>query len=181
MSWSERASRAGAPARAAVLALVACAGLAACAFQPLYGPQGAGSKLNGQVAIAAPGTTRDYIMARELELAFGPASDPAYRLGYRLSVRSEDAAITSGQEIDRVNLIGTLSYTLRTLPGGEAVTTGTSDGFVSYSSAGEPVAINAARNDAELRLARILADRTFILVLSNPAVAAATGAGGATP
>lgn len=176
MSWSDRAPRAGTPRRSIVLALAACAGLAACAFQPLYGPQGAGSKLNGRIAIAEPTTSRDYVMARELELAFGPAADPAYRLGYRLSVRSEDAAITSGQEIDRVNLIGTLRYTLRTLPGGETVATGTSDGFVSYSSAGEPVAINAARNDAELRLARILADRTFIFVLSNPAVVAASGA-----
>lgn len=176
MSWSDGAKGAARRGRSVALALSACAVLAACAFQPLYGPQGAGSKLTGQIAIAEPSSTSGYVMARQLERVFGPAPDPAYRLDYRLAIRSEDAAITSGQEIDRVNLIGTLNYTLRALPGGNTVTTGTSDGFVSYSSAGEPIAVNAARNDAELRLARILADRTFVFVVSDPAVVAASGA-----
>lgn len=165
MSWSELLPRAAALALCGLLAT-------ACAFQPLYGPQGAGTKLNGKVAIAEPASQIDFVQSRELEIAFGPATAPAYRLDYTLTVRGEDAAITSGQEIDRVNLIGTLRYTLRALPGGTEVTTGTANGFVSYSSAGEPIATNSARNDAELRLSRILAGRTYAFVISDPKLSA---------
>ena len=168
MSWSRRSSL------AALLGAVAI--LTACSFQPLYGPDGAGTALNRKVAIADPRTTRDYIMARELERAFGAAPDPAFRLDYTLTVGSEDAAITSGQDIDRVNLIGALTYSLRALPGDTVVISGGADGLTSYPSADDPIAVNAAREDAELRLARILAGRTARFVLSDPTVAAAAGA-----
>lgn len=174
MWWSERAHVRQAVRAALLLGLIGLG--AACAFEPVYGPGNAGSRLDRAVIVAEPSTTATFTMARALEQRFGPVATPSYRLDYRLRVRSEDAAITSGQEIDRVNLIGTLSYTLRSEPGGETVTTGTADGFVSYSSAGNVVAINAARSNAEDRLAQILADRLYVFLVSDPALAA-PGAG----
>lgn len=150
-------------------------GLANCTFSPLYAPGGEGQVLSGRIAIQDANTLQTYEVTQALTRAFGAARTPDYRLIYQVQIVGEDAAITSGQEVSRVNLIGSLSYSVRDLSNGDTVTSGTTNGFVGYSAAGDTVATNAARRDAEKRLATILADQTYAAVISDPALAAAAG------
>ena len=45
--------------------------LAACGFTPVYGPDGAGSKLRGQVLVQEPSTQAGYLLTRHLETRLG--------------------------------------------------------------------------------------------------------------
>ena len=45
--------------------------LAACGFTPVYGPQGAGSKLHSQVLVQEPSTQAGYLLVRHLETQLG--------------------------------------------------------------------------------------------------------------
>ncbi|MEM1360268.1 MAG: LPS assembly lipoprotein LptE [Pseudomonadota bacterium] len=161
--------------RAAFLLSGFLTALASCSFSPLYAPGGAGQALSGQIEIQDASNLQTYEITQALTRAFGPARMPEFRLTYQSRIVSEDAAITSGQEISRVNLIGTLRYSVRDLASGDIVTSGATNGFVGYSAAGDTVATNAARRDAEKRLATILADQTFAAVISDPALAVAAG------
>ncbi|MCV6595889.1 MAG: hypothetical protein OIF40_02220 [Mangrovicoccus sp.] len=145
--------------------------IAACDFKPVYGPDGAGARLNRKVSFTEATTRETYTLVRALERQFGPLTRPDYLLDYRYRIRREDAAITSGEEIDRVNLIGTLEYSLRDQTNGAQLAKGTAYGVVSYSSAGDAVATSAARQDAQERLARIVAERCHAFLASNPKLA----------
>ena len=43
----------------------------ACGFEPVYAPGGAGSALNGNVAVSAPNSTDSYLLVQNLEQRLG--------------------------------------------------------------------------------------------------------------
>lgn len=132
--------------------------LAACGFAPVYGPQGAGTALQGRVLVEAPENRDDQLMLQQIERRLGRAGDPAYDLAIDLIVTQEGLAIDADGDIDRYNLLGTATYTLASSANGAVVSTGTVTNFTGYSSTGSTVATLAAERDARLRLMTALGD-----------------------
>lgn len=152
--WSRRA------------ALAAGLALAACGFQPVYGPGGAGTRLQGQVRVADPGTADDYAFLRHLTERLGPEQAVRYELGYRLQIATVGQAITPDEVTTRYSLNGTASYRLTEMATGAVVAEGEVSNFASHSTVGTVIATNAAEQDARNRLAVMLADQVVTRLLA---------------
>ena len=162
--WSPEAD----PARRRLIAgLVALpvAALAGCGFTPVHAPGGPGERLRGRLAVAAPQTPMGYRLAARLEERVGRPEVPALRLDVTLDVRREAAAIARDGDSTRYTLLGTATWRL-TEAGGAPVTQGSVEGFTAYSATGSTVATETARNDAESRLAILLADRIVVRLIA---------------
>ena len=153
--WSRRAVLAAAPA------------LAACGFQPVYGPGGAGTRLQGQVRVADPRTADDYAFLRRLTERLGPEEAARYELTYARRIASVGQAITPDEVTTRYSLNGTAAYTLTDAATGAVVAQGEVSNFSSYSAEGTVIATNAAEQDARGRLAVMLADQVVTRLLAT--------------
>ena len=118
--------------------------------------------------VAVGGGNYGFAMGQALQNRFGPPTDPYFRLSYTLSTRSERVAITTAQSTNRYNLIGRSNYQLVVLATGDVVTSGTVDGFSSYSATGSSVATRAASRDAYERLSVILSDKIVARLQATP-------------
>jgi LPS-assembly lipoprotein len=133
--------------------------LAACGFQPVYGPGGTGSALQNRVLVDTPGDRDSYLLTREIEQRLGRADAPVYGLALITVTREEAMAIDTQGNINRYNLIGMVTYALRDMTSGEILTSGKVENFTGYSTTGSTVATLAAEKDAQIRLMTILADQ----------------------
>jgi LPS-assembly lipoprotein len=149
MSWCNR--------RFLILALPAA--LAACGFEPVYGPGGTGSALRNRVLVAEPQDLDSYLLVQELESILGRAADPVYRLDWALQIVEEWQAITATGDITRFSLVGLLDYKLVSMEGGAVLASGKIENFTGYSATGTTVETLAAERDAKARLMNILANQ----------------------
>jgi len=134
--------------------------LAACGFTPVYGPQGAGSKLHSQVLVQEPSTQAGYLLVRHLETQLGRSGASArYALDLGITTKEEGLAINTFGDTRRYNLVGSAAYSLRDTSTGTIVTSGTVNNFTAYSATGSTVATLAAERDALERLMVILGDQ----------------------
>lgn len=147
---------------ARISALLLSLVLASCGFQPVYGPNGAGSALQNRVLVDQPDDRTGFLLVQRLEERLGRASDPAFRLAVVLNLREEDRAIDPDGDIRRIQLIGRATYTLTDSSVGTVISENTVDTFVGYSATGSTVATLAARRDAQERLMTILADQIVL-------------------
>lgn len=152
--WSRRA------------ALIAAFAVAACGFQPVYGPGGAGSRLHGQVRVADPVTADDYAFLRRMTERLGPEQTARYELAYGLRIATVAQAITPDEVTTRYSLNGTATYTLTDAASGAVVAQGEVSNFSSHSTVGTVIATNAAAVDARNRLAVMLADQVVTRLLA---------------
>ena len=139
-----------------------CLALAACGFEPVYGPGGTGTLLQNRVLVDPPIDREGFLLVRRLEERLGRAGDPAYRLSMVLSVREEARAIDPDGDLRRFQVIGSATYTLSDTQTGAVVRSDTVDNFVGYSATGTTVATVAAQRDARMRLMTILADEIVL-------------------
>ena len=153
--WSRRAALA--------VALLA----AGCGFTPVYGPGGAGTRLQGQVRVADPQTADDYAFLRRLTERLGPAETGRYDLAYTLRVAVLPQAITPDEVTTRFSLNGTATYRLTDSATGATVAQGEVSNFTSHSTVGTVIATNAAEQDARNRLAVMLADQVVTRLLAT--------------
>ena len=149
------------------LALTTVLTLAACGFEPVYGPGGAGTRLQGQVRVADPRTADDYAFLRRMTERLGPEETARYDLGYRLQIASVGQAITPDEVTTRYSLNGTATYTLTDAATGAVLAQGEVSNFSSYSTEGTVIATNAAEQDARGRLAVMLADQVVTRLLAT--------------
>ncbi|MFO7853742.1 MAG: LPS assembly lipoprotein LptE [Paracoccaceae bacterium] len=158
--------------RRRLLALSAAALAAGCGFAPVYGPEGAGRALQGQVAMPTPETRTDYHFTRRLEERLGRADAPRYRLEAPLTVTREGLGATADGRTSRYQLLGRAHWRLLRADAAEEaapLAEGRVTGFTGYSASGSTLATRAARRDAEERLASLLADRLVErLILAAP-------------
>lgn len=152
--------------RRRILGLLCAAPLGACGFTPVYGPQGAGNALRERLRIEPPDTRLEFVMVARLEDRLGRSSSPTHVLTYTLDTRDSNLAITDADDITRVNINGTLDFTVTDGATDQPVQTGTVTTFTAYSTTGSPVATVAARRDAEDRLMIALADQLVARLLS---------------
>lgn len=146
--------------------LAALAAVPACGFQPVYGPGGAGTKLQGRVRIADPKTRDDYAFLRRLTERLGPDQSPGYDLAYTLRIASVGQGITPDEVTTRYSLNGTAAFTLTDSATGAVVAQGEVSNFSSHSATGSVIATNAGEQDARDRLAVMLADQVVTRLLA---------------
>lgn len=134
--------------------------LAACGFTPVYGTDGAGAKLRGQVLVQEPSTQAGYLLTRHLETRLGRSGTAArYALDLAIDTSEEGLAINAAGDTTRFNLIGNVDFALRDTITGTVVTSGKVQNFTAYSAIGTTVATLAAERDAIERLMVILGDQ----------------------
>lgn len=133
--------------------------LAACGFQPVYGPGGNGTALQNSVQVDAPDDAFSYTLVREIETRLGRPNDTRYALGLNVATREEGLGIDSADNTTRYNLIGVADFALRNIGTGQIETSGQVENFTGYSATGSTVATLAAERDAQIRLMTMLADQ----------------------
>ncbi|WP_341863375.1 LPS assembly lipoprotein LptE [Gymnodinialimonas sp. 57CJ19] len=139
--------------------------LAACNFQPVYGPGGSGEVIRNQIRVAEPDSRLEFGLVARLEDRLGTGT--RYTLDYTIERSSRGLAIDEDEVINRINLRGTLSFTLRDAASGRVVQTGEVATFTSYATTASPVATESARRDAEDRLAVALADQLITRLIGS--------------
>lgn len=143
-------------------AALLCLTLAACGFQPVYGPSGAATGLLNTIAVDPPVDREGFFLVRHLEERLGRPADTKYRLAIELSVAQEDRAIDPDGDIRRFHLIAGATYTLLSTATGAVAHKGEVGDFVGYSATGTTVATLAAKRAAQERLMTILADQIVL-------------------
>ncbi|MCG7520644.1 LPS assembly lipoprotein LptE [Ruegeria sp. Ofav3-42] len=148
--------------------------LAACGFEPVYAPGGAGSALYGKVAVSAPNSVTSYLLIENLEQRLGRSatSGNEYNLDVSVRTRRVSAAITTTNETNRYTINGTANYSLRSNATGQIVASGTVTDFVGYSAAGSTVSTLADERDANQRLMVILSDQIINRLYATPGLSA---------
>ncbi len=133
--------------------------LAACGFQPVYGPGGTGTALKNSVQVDAPDDAFTYTLVREIETRLGRPNAPRYALALAVATHEEGLAIDAADNTTRYNLIGSADFALRNLGSGQIETSGKVENFTGYSATGSTVATLAAERDAQIRLMTMMADQ----------------------
>ena len=149
--------------------VLAAAALAGCGFKPVYGPDGTGAALLGQLSLDPPQDRNDYLLQRRIEERLGQATAGAWRLSTQIKTEDIGLGFTTDGDITRYNINGTTGYTLRRTSSSEIFRQGKIQHFTSYSATGTTVATLAAKRDAEVRLMTILADQIIdqLLIISE--------------
>lgn len=162
MSWSRRA----------LLGAGLAATLSACGFAPVHGPTGGGDALRATIRPAEPETDLTFAFVRQFEERLGRANAPRWDLNYTISTNEEALAIDGSNNITRLNLEGTLDWTL-TPVGSDVVTlSGREMTFTAFAATGSTISTLESQRDAQRRLARILADRVISRLLGEAATLA---------
>ena len=137
-------------------------GLAAC-FRPLYGPTASGVPLQGELAAIAvdevtvsPAFERfSHYLRSEVVFNLNGSGVPATKR-YKLGLPIVDTASGRAQS---ATLVGDVAYTLATLDGSKVITSGKVQGSASYDRNVQRFATVRAAREAEIRLAKLLADQ----------------------
>jgi len=148
------------------LTLLIAAPLGACGFAPVYAPGGAGLALRDRVLVAAPDTRLGFVLVSRLEERLGRPGAADFALDYTLETSETGLAITGANDITRINITGTASFTLTDLATNELVITDSVSTFAAYSTTGTSVATASAERDAEDRLMTALADQMVSRLLT---------------
>jgi LPS-assembly lipoprotein len=145
--------------RRQILLALAALPLAACGFTPAYAPGGAGTALRGQVRANDPRTDLDFDFVAALEERLGRPQTQRYTLSYALATSERGSGEVVGLGVTRIALIGTVEYALTDATTGQVVVQDRVRSFTNYSTTATQLATLRAREDAERRLVRILADQ----------------------
>lgn len=161
MSWFDRAH--------ALVALAAVGGLAGC-FQPLYGEAAhPGLTAEMRAVEVAPIPDRighylgDDLIARMNGSGVSPA--PKYRLTIKLTQSSQTPTIES--QIDTASaatIVGVAKFDLTKIDGGAVVYSGSATAAAAYDRYLQSFTNLRAARDAEIRIARVLADEIELRV-----------------
>lgn len=140
-------------------------GLAGCGFAPIYGD---GGGYRGTIAFEADDSVAGFQLRARLEDRLGRSNAPQFVLKTTVRSSQRAAAITSEGDTVRLNIIGAATWSLTDVSTDQTVDAGTVEAFTSYSATGSTTATQSTRDDAQARLAIILADMIVsrILILS---------------
>lgn len=149
--------------RFALLGLISAT--AACQFRPVHGPGGSGEVLRNRIQVAEPNSRLDFELVARLEDRLGTGSE--YLLDYTLTLAGDAIAIDGAENINRINIIGTLAFAVRNAATGAVVQQDSVNTFTAYATTGTPVATVSARRDAEDRLMVALADQLVTRLIAG--------------
>lgn len=137
--------------------------LAGCGFQPLYGEASPAAAMNGRFLLETPDGRPGFEMRERLTERLGAPDEARYRLKVTLSLESRGSALTQRDYTTRYDVTGVATYQVVPLGGGAPVLTGRVTSMTAYSAPegdnSSAFASLVAERDAEVRLARTLADQ----------------------
>jgi LPS-assembly lipoprotein len=150
--------------------LVLAASLSAC-FRPLYGPTASGAPLTAVLAaievedVAVPPSYERFSHYLRSEVVYnlngsGAPAPKRYRLALAFASRLVMPIVdTASGRAQSATLVGDVTYTLKSFDGARTIATGKVQGSASYDRNVQRFATVRAARDAEIRLARVLADQ----------------------
>lgn len=147
---------------------LAALALAGCGFRPVYGEGGAGRALRHAVRAADPVSPEDFHFVAALEEVLGRPDAPRFDLAYVIALREAGGGTVQGLGATRMQVFGTLDFTLTDAGTGAQVAQGQITGDSAYSSTGTQLATLTAAEDARLRLMRSLAERLVTRLYAVP-------------
>lgn len=155
--------------------------LSAC-FRPLYGPTASGEPMQAalaavqvdDVAMAQDQERLGHYLRSELIFALDGSGQPGPKR-YRLKMAGSEAVTTpivssATARAEAGTIIGTIKYSLESLDGRTIVTEGVATSTATYDRSIQRFASLRAARDAEIRLARVLADQIKTRIASVLAV-----------
>jgi len=149
--------------------LFAVAPVAACGFTPVYRASNSGNSIRGRVDFAPPSNPLAFSLVSRLEDRIGRSNGGPYLLSYGISTSESALAISETDDINRIQIAGTIEYRVTETVTDVQVQAGEVSTFAAYATSGSPVATAAARRDAEDRLMITLADQLVARLLASSA------------
>lgn len=146
--------------RRTVLALALSGGVAACGFEPVYKQGSTASDLQGQIAIDLVKGRNGFELRQQLEDRLGRAEPGApYALTFKLTITESGLAVTEDEGTTRTNLIGTVAFTVRRKDTQAIVFEDSVRNITAFGSTSETYPSSVAERDANVRLAKALANQ----------------------
>jgi LPS-assembly lipoprotein len=141
--------------------------VAACGFTPAYGPGGEAGKLTRAIWVDDPTEKHGFDLVQRFEERLGRPQNARYRLAYVITTETVGLGITPEDVITRNSVKGAVDWTLSDKATGVRLTGGRVQSFTSFTATGSTVAGQAAAQDAETRLMRILADQIVTRLIAT--------------
>ena len=155
--------------------------LSAC-FRPLYGPTASGESMQAALAsvqVDDVSTAQDqerlgHYLRSELIFGLDGSGQPSPKR-YRLKMQGSESVTTpivssTTARAEAGTLIGTVKYSLESLDGARVVTEGVATSTATYDRSIQRFASLRAARDAEIRLAKVLAEQIKTRIASVLAV-----------
>ena len=145
---------------------------AGCGFRPVYGTGGSGQALRGAVRADDPVSRADFQFVASFEESLGRPNSPRYALAYSITQEEVDGGILQNFGATRIQVFGTLDFTVTDLTTGAERATGQIRANATYSATSTQLSTTIAAEDAELRLMRMLAEGLVTRLYTEPGLAA---------
>lgn len=139
--------------------LLSLTALAACGFEPVYGPGGSAEGLRGRIDVATPDDEEGFALVRRLEERLGMPEAADLSLIAEIRITEDPVGFLPDGTISRYNVLGQVTWALSRLNTGEPVASGRERSFTSYGATSTTVATLVAQRDARRRLMVSLADK----------------------
>ena len=168
MWWSRSGSWSRSRPWSRFCALVLLAGLTACGFRPLYGPQGGYDASLAELAsvrvLPIPDRIGQVLHNSLLDRLTpgGAPLNPRYRLGVSMVKQKEGLAFEKDESVTRINLTLSATYQLTKIATGNIVTAGSARSVAAFSVVRSEFANISAEADAERRAARAVGEDIWI-------------------
>ena len=129
----------------------------ACSFTPIYS-NSTSYEFTKQISIQEPSTKNEFILYSQLINRFDDA-DGKYILNYEIYTSKEDRALIFDGTVHRVEISGTVLFTLKDKKTGTEIISDTEQLYLSYSNSGSTAAILNAKKTTNTKLISLLAEK----------------------
>ena len=144
--------------------------LAACGFEPVYGPDSAAKNLLGKVDVEVQNGRAQFEFRDRFQEVMGETNDGSpYLTTYDLNISERDIVISQAQGITRWSVKGVITYDVVERATGAVVLNGSAQSNTAYNATSGTFQTDVARTDARVRLARDLADKVTTRLVTTAA------------
>ena len=131
--------------------------ISACGFSPLYTDHNS-ANLTGQISIQEPTTQNEFLFYSNLTDRFGESNEK-YILNYAITTTKEDRALNFDGTAHRVEISGSVSFSLKDTESGIELLSDKEEMHLSYSNLGSTAAVLNANRTTNKQLVVLLADK----------------------
>ena len=133
--------------------------ISSCGFSPLNSNINPRTLL-GVVSIQEPNTQNEFIFYSRLKDQFGEFGDK-YVLNYSISTYSEDRALNFDGTPHRIEIVGSVSYSLKDSKNGAVLISEKEEMRLSFSNSGSTAAVLNAERTTNEQVVVLLADKVI--------------------
>jgi LPS-assembly lipoprotein len=146
--------------------LAALATISGCGFQPVHRSGGSAAALRGRIKLVDPTSPLEYAFTERMKRRLGAANAADFQLVTQINIEETGVAIQQNLDVTRINLRGTVSYTVHDATGAKTAVSGQAAASAAYDALSEPYSTLTAKRAAEERLARELAELVSAQILA---------------